>query len=67
MIRENYTSPEFMLASYPDMDKRHIIDAMREHTGIKIIEAVDLLTKDFPKEQKDQLMAKIDLVIDSIL
>jgi hypothetical protein len=59
--------PEFILSALPDMDKRYLIDTVREFTGIKIIEAVDLLTRDFPKEQKDALMSKIDSVIDSVL
>ncbi len=67
MIRETGMPPEFILSAFPDMDKRYLIDTVREFTGIKIIEAVDLLTKDFPKEQKDQLMSKIDWVIFTIL
>ena len=67
MIRETGMTPEFILSALPDMDKRYLIDTVREFTGIKIIEAVDLLTKDFPKEQKDQLMSQIDLVIDTVL
>ncbi|MDB5117599.1 MAG: hypothetical protein JWQ79_3091 [Mucilaginibacter sp.] len=67
MMRENKITPEIILAMKPNLDKKNVIEAMKELTGIKIIEAVDLLTKDLPKDQKDLLMSKIDSVIDKVL
>jgi Mg/Co/Ni transporter MgtE len=67
MMRENKITPEIILAMKPNLDKKNVIEAMNEHTGIKIIEAVNMLVKDLPEEQKNKLLSNIDKVIDRVL
>ncbi|EHQ25844.1 hypothetical protein Mucpa_1689 [Mucilaginibacter paludis DSM 18603] len=54
-------TPQTILASQPDI---HL--AMKEFAGIKIIEAMEVLIKNLPQDRKDQLMLKIDDIIDEV-
>jgi hypothetical protein len=65
---QGYTiTSETILSTKSNLEKETMMEAMKEFTGVKIIEAVDLLLKDFSQEQKDQLMSRIDIVIDRVL
>lgn len=61
-MKENKITPEIILANQPN-----IPEAMKEFAGIKIIEALEIITKDFPKDQREEIMSNIDIIMHNIL
>lgn len=66
-MEEYKITSEIVLSAISELDNEKAIEVINVFTGIKIIEAVDILTKDFSTEQKAQLMSEIDEVINIVL
>ncbi|MDB5030424.1 hypothetical protein [Mucilaginibacter sp.] len=59
--------PDMPLSTRTNLTANNIKEAMAEFTGVKIIEALEIILKDLPPQQKAQLMANVDEVIDLVL
>jgi hypothetical protein len=59
--------PDMALPIKTDAAADSIREAMLEFTGVKIIEALEIILDDLPEQQKSRLMAKVDDVIELIL
>ncbi|MDB4925708.1 hypothetical protein [Mucilaginibacter sp.] len=59
--------PDMLLSTRTNLTANNMREAMAEFTGVKIIEALEIILKDLPPQQKAQLMANVDEVIDLVL
>ncbi|MDB5117129.1 MAG: hypothetical protein JWQ79_2621 [Mucilaginibacter sp.] len=59
--------PDMILTVKPGITPGDLKEAITEYTGIKIIEALELILKDLPAQQKNEIMAKVDGVLEMLL
>lgn len=59
--------PEMILTFKPGFNCEKLKEAITEYTGVKIIEALELILKDLPTQQKNEIMAKVDDVLEIVL
>lgn len=67
MENKDKITPKTILDNYSDLNKTDIIEAMKEFAGIKVIEALEIIFKDFPANQSEKVMMNIDSVLEEIL
>ena len=59
--------PDMILTINPGISAADLKEAITEYTGIKIIEALELILTDVPTQQRNEIMAKVDDVLEMLL
>ena len=65
-MKNTTITPETILDNYSDMNRKNILEAMKEFAGIKIIEAIQVISEDYPNQSKE-MIEKVDCILEKIL
>lgn len=60
-------TPETILATKPDLSEKSVKEAMIEFAGIKITEAVEILAKKLPHNERYAMLNRVDDAIHKVL